>query len=83
MKSKLLLLEKRLSELAKNYRSEWKEELWESEKIEEFGLNEFIGGKADAYEDCLDLIKELKNNRLKIVSCEKTRSAKATLSGGV
>jgi len=51
-------LEKYISKLAKDYRKEWKEELWESEDIEEFGLNEFIGGKADAYEDCLDLIKE-------------------------
>jgi hypothetical protein len=57
MNTKLQLLKKEISELAKNYRTEWKEELWESEDIEEFGLNEFIGGKADAYEDCLDLIK--------------------------
>lgn len=58
MESKILLLEKHISELAKNYRSDWKEDLWESDKIEEFGLNEFIGGKAEAYEDCLDLIKK-------------------------
>ncbi len=51
-------LESHIAELAKNYRKEWKEELWESEKIEEYGLNEFIGGKAEAYEDCLELIKE-------------------------
>jgi hypothetical protein len=59
MKSKLFLLKNEISELAKNYRADWKEELWESEKIEEYGLNEFIGGKADAYEDCLNLIKKL------------------------
>lgn len=58
IEKKLRLLEKNISELAKNYRTDWKEELWESEKIEEYGLNEFIGGKADAYEDCLDLIKK-------------------------
>ena len=51
-------LEKDISKLAENYRKEWREELWESEKIEEFGLNEFIGGKADAYEDCLYLIRK-------------------------
>ena len=28
--------------------------------IELFGLNEFIGGKADAYEDCLELIRRYK-----------------------
>jgi hypothetical protein len=50
-------LEMHIAALAKNYRKEWKEKLWESEKIEEFGLNEFIGGKADAYKDCLEIIK--------------------------
>jgi hypothetical protein len=50
-------LEKNIAALARNYRKEWKEKLWESEKIEEFGLNEFIGGKVDAYEDCLEIIK--------------------------
>ena len=54
-------LEKHISELAKNYRKAWKEKLCESEKIEEYGLNEFIGGKADAYEDCLEIIKNYKN----------------------
>ena len=51
-------LESEIATLAKNYRKEWKEELWESEDIEEFGLNEFIGGKAEAYEDCLEIIRE-------------------------
>ena len=51
-------LEKHISILAKNYKKEWKEKLWESENIEEFGFNEFIGGKAEGYEDCLNLIKE-------------------------
>lgn len=50
-------LEKHIAKLAKNYRKEWKEELWESEDIEEFGLNEFIGGKAEAYEDCLEIMQ--------------------------
>jgi len=51
-------LERHIRTLAENYRNDWKKELWESEKIEEFGLNEFIGGKADAYEDCLFLIRK-------------------------
>jgi len=51
-------LKRHIQELAKNYRKEWKEQLWESEKIEEYGLNEFIGGKAEAYENCLYLIKK-------------------------
>jgi len=49
-------LEEHIATLAKNYRKEWKEELWESEKIEEYGFNEFIGGKADAFEECLEMI---------------------------
>jgi len=58
MKNNIKLLEKHIVTLAKNYRKDWKEELWESEKIEEYGLNEFIGGKAEAYEECLDLIRK-------------------------
>jgi len=54
-------LKAHITELSKNYRKEWKENLCESKDIEEFGLNEFIGGKADAYEDCSDLIKEYRN----------------------
>jgi hypothetical protein len=52
--------EKHIAELAKNYRKEWKEKLCESEDTEEFGLNEFIGGKAEAYEDCLEIIQGYK-----------------------
>ncbi len=50
-------LEKHIAKLVKNYRKEWKEEPRESENIEEFGLNEFIGGKAEAFEDCLEIIR--------------------------
>ena len=54
-------LEKHIAILAKNYRKEWNENLCESAKIEDYGLNEFINGKADAFEDCLFLIGEYKN----------------------
>lgn len=54
-------LEKHISKLVKNYRKEWNEKLWESGKTEDCGLNEFISGKADAFEDCLFLIREYKN----------------------
>ncbi len=53
-------LESHIAKLAKNYRKEWNKKLWESEKIEDYGLNEFIAGKADAFEDCLFLIREYK-----------------------
>jgi len=48
----------KVSSLAEEYRKSWKEDLWESTEIEEYGLNEFIGGKAEAYEDCLQLLKK-------------------------
>ena len=53
-------LELHIAELAKNYKKTWKKELWKIGKIEEYGLNEFIGGKAEAYDECLYLIKEYK-----------------------
>ena len=46
----------KISTLAVEYRKSWKEELCESESIEEYGLNEFIGGKAEAYEECFDIV---------------------------
>lgn len=51
-------LEKHIIKLAKNYRKTWKEKLTESTNIEDYGLNEFIGGKADAFEDCVYLIRK-------------------------
>ena len=50
-------LENDIKKFAKEYRKEWKEELWESEDIEKFGLNEFIGGKAEAFEECLEIME--------------------------
>lgn len=54
-------LEKHIYTLANNYRKQWRREICESEKIEEYGLNEFLGGKADAFEDCLYLVKKYQN----------------------
>lgn len=51
-------LENHIYALAKTYRKKWKEELWKSKDIEKFGLNEFWGGKADAFEECLFLIRK-------------------------
>ena len=50
-------LESHITKLAKNYRKAWKENLSESAKIEEYGFSEFIDGKAEAYEDCFEIIK--------------------------
>lgn len=54
-------LEKHITQLAKNYRKECNQNIWKGGKVEEFGLNEFIEGKADAFEDCLYLIKKYQN----------------------
>ena len=51
-----------ITKQAKENRSMWKREMCESEDIEKYGFNEFVGGKADAYEDCLDLLKKLKTS---------------------
>ncbi len=40
------------------YRSLWKEKLCDSEDIEEYGLNEFWGGKAEGFEDALYIYKK-------------------------
>lgn len=50
-----------ISILAKKYRKSWKIELCESVDIEEYGFNEFIGGKAEAYEECLKILQQLNN----------------------
>ncbi len=43
---------------AKGYRELWKLDLCESAKIEEYGLNEFFGGKAEGFEESLDILKK-------------------------
>ena len=51
-------LKRYIEEQTREYKSYWKAEFSESEKIEEYGFNEYIKGKADAYEDCLRMIME-------------------------
>ncbi len=51
-------LKKHISKLVKNYKKYYKEKSWDSKNSEEYGLNEFIAGKAEAYSDCLRIIKE-------------------------
>lgn len=48
----------KISNLAIEYRKNWKEDLWESSDIQEYGLNEFLGGKAEAYEECVEIINK-------------------------
>jgi hypothetical protein len=41
----------------REYRALWKAELWESANIEEFGLNEFYGGKAEGFEEAVEIVE--------------------------
>ncbi|DAB29089.1 MAG TPA: hypothetical protein CFH84_11420 [Sulfurimonas sp. UBA12504] len=49
---------KQIETAAKEYRNLWKREICESVKIEEYGLNEFFGGKAEGFEEALEILKE-------------------------
>jgi len=51
-------LELELEALANEWRQRWKEELWESTDIEEFGQNEYFGGKAEGFEESLEIIRK-------------------------
>lgn len=50
-------IENQIQALAKEWRMRWKEELWESTNIEEFGQNEYFGGKAEGFEEALEIIQ--------------------------
>ena len=50
-------LETSISGLAKECKKYWKEDMWLTHKTADYGENEFLGGKIEAYEDCLDLIR--------------------------
>lgn len=53
---------KQIETAAKEYRSLWKIDICESVNIEEYGLNEFFAGKAEGFEECLEIIKKAKNS---------------------
>lgn len=47
----------KISALATEYRKSWNKDYWEIADSEKFGYNEFIGGKAEAFEECLEIFK--------------------------
>lgn len=47
-----------IEESAKGYRELWNMNLCESVDIEEYGLNEFFGGKAEGFEESLEILKK-------------------------
>ena len=65
------LLIKKITILAKECRSQYKEKLWESTDIEQFGFNEYMGGKAEAYEECLEILQKSHNFHLQLDTKEK------------
>lgn len=48
---------KQIETAAKEYRNLWKRDICESVKIEEYGINEFLGGKAEGFEESLEILK--------------------------
>jgi hypothetical protein len=49
---------KQIETAAKGYRNLWKIDICESVKIEEYGFNEFLGGKAEGFEESLEILKK-------------------------
>ena len=58
MNEKINFITNKISSLLEDNQKEWQEDLWESHKSEDYGLNEFISGKIEAYKDCLKIISE-------------------------
>lgn len=48
----------RISDLANEYYKSWNSNLIESVKIEEYGFNEFIKGKAEGFEESLEILND-------------------------
>ena len=46
----------KIAKEAKKYREKWDEKLWDSTDIKEFGLNEYYGGKAEGFEESLEIL---------------------------
>jgi len=55
------LAEHKISQFAKQYRSEWNEKAWESDDSQEYGLNEFFGGKAEGFEEARRIIRKYRS----------------------
>jgi hypothetical protein len=43
---------------AEEYRNLWKRDICEAVNIEEYGTNEFFGGKAEGFEESLEILKK-------------------------
>ena len=54
-------VEEELQHWVAEYRNLWKEKLFDNDKIEEFGLNEFFGGKAEGFEESLEILRNHSN----------------------
>lgn len=50
--------EEKILRLALEYRNKWSLQKCNSEDIEEFGQNEYFGGKAEGFEESLEIIRQ-------------------------
>ena len=50
----------RITLLSQKYRNLWNKDLCDSENIIIYGKNEYLGGKADAFEECLKILETRK-----------------------
>jgi hypothetical protein len=51
-------IENELEALAKEYRTKWNVDLCDSTDIEEFGQNEYFGGKKEGFEESLEIVRK-------------------------
>jgi hypothetical protein len=52
-----------ITKLAIKYRNEWDIKLCDSTDIEQYGFNEYLGGKADAFEECLEILQQIQKSK--------------------
>ena len=52
-----------ITKLAAKYRNEWNIKLCDSTDIEQYGFNEYLGGKADAFEECLEILQQIQKSK--------------------
>lgn len=51
----------KIKSLANGYRNQWDSDLCDAEDIRLYGYNEYIGGMADAFEECLNILNNKSN----------------------
>jgi hypothetical protein len=52
-----------ITKLATKYRNEWDIKLCDSTDIEQYGFNEYLDGKADTFEECLEILQQIQKSK--------------------